>query len=121
MATQGNGARVLGPWPIDYFNSGALLFHGLVGQANHSLVEKHSTGIFLCPTRLRENAPQGPFLIPQGDRNFNYGCGALFSHAEIREDMIYDIILNTLTGQFSKALNRALDIIYHGIGRKTGF
>ena len=34
--------------------------------------------------------------------------------------MIYNIILDTLTGQFSKALNRALDIIYHGIGRKTG-
>ena len=48
-------------------------------------------------------------------------CGALLAHAEIREDMIYDIILNTLTSQFSKALNRALDIIYHGIGRKTGF
>ena len=43
-------------------------------------------------------------------------CGALFSDAEIREDMIYDIILNTLTGQFSKALDRALDSIYHGIG-----
>ena len=91
MATQGNGARVLGPWP----NKSA--------------------------TALRENAPQGPFLIPQGDRNFNYGCGALFTHAEIREDMIYDIILNTLTGQLSQTLNRALDIIYHGIGRKTGF
>ena len=55
------------------------------------------------------------------DRNFNYGCGALFTYAEIREDMIYDIILDTLTGEFSKAFNRALDIIYHGIGRKTGF
>ena len=53
--------------------------------------------------------------------NFNNWCGALFSDAEIREDMIYDIILNTLTGEFSKALDRALDIIYHGIGRKTGF
>ena len=50
------------------------------------------------------------------DRNFNYGCGALLTHTEIREDMIYDIILDTLTGQFSKALDRALDIIYHGIG-----
>ena len=90
-ATQGNGARVLGPWP----NKSA--------------------------TALRENAPQGPFLIPQGDRNFNNWCGALFSDAEIREDMIYDIILDTLTGEFSKALNCALDIIYHGIRRKTGF
>ncbi len=35
-ASQGNGARVLGPWP------------------NQSA------------TALRENAPQGPFLIPQG-------------------------------------------------------
>ena len=34
--------------------------------------------------------------------------------------MIYNIILDTLTGQFSKALNRALDIIYHGKKRKTG-
>ena len=36
--SQGNGARVLGPWP------------------NQSA------------TALRENAPQGPFLVPQGSR-----------------------------------------------------
>ena len=39
-ASQGNSAHVLGPWP----NKSA--------------------------TALRENAPQGPFLVPQGDRNF---------------------------------------------------
>ena len=76
--------------------------------------------------RPLRRATQGSALrtrkpLKRFDRNFNYGCGALFSDAEIREDMIYDIILDTLTGQFSKALNRALDIIYHGIRRKTGF
>ena len=40
-APQDNGARMLGPWPSK------------------------------SATALRENAPQGPFLIPQGDRNFN--------------------------------------------------
>ena len=76
--------------------------------------------------RVLRDTAQGSALrtrkpLKRFDRNFNYGCGALFSDAEIREDMIYDIILDTLTGQFSKALNRALDIIYHGIRRKTGF
>ena len=47
-ATQGNGARVLGPWP----NKSA--------------------------TALRENAPQGPFLVPQG---FSKGLSESFSSA----------------------------------------
>ena len=70
-------------------------------------------------------ATQGSALRTRGlsrkaGESFNNWCGALLAHAEIRENMIYNIILDTLTGQFSKALNRALDIIYHGIGRKTG-
>ena len=60
-------------------------------------------------------------LSRKAGESFNYGCGALFAHAEIREDMIYDIILNTLTGQLSKALNRALDIIYQASGEKPAF
>ena len=51
-ATQGNGAHVLGPWP----NKSA--------------------------TALRENAPQGPFLAPQGSRkageSFSDWCGAFW-------------------------------------------
>ena len=49
--TQGNGARVLGPWPSK------------------------------SATALRENAPQGPFLAPQGSRkageSFSDWCGAV--------------------------------------------
>ena len=52
-AAQGNSARVLGPWPNE------------------------------SATALRENAPQGPFLVPQGSRkageSFNIGCGACFN------------------------------------------
>ena len=53
-ATQGNGARVLGPWPNE------------------------------SATALRENAPQGPFRIPQGSRkageSFIVWYGAILLH-----------------------------------------
>ena len=48
-ATQGNGARVLGPWPNE------------------------------SATALRENAPQGPFRIPQGSRK----AGESFSRGAV--------------------------------------